>query len=290
MRTGLKLVMAENISLDKTTLTITSGNTQQLTATISPENTADKNVTWTSNNEAVATVDATGTVTGVAEGTATITVTTVHGSKTASCVVNVMEKEPTPPTGIDTTASSDSITVKAVGGSEFTGYQYSLDGVKWTETIESNVTYTFSGLLAAKDYTVYARTINKAGRTSINYTKTVKTSSISVESVRIDNTNVSMNVGEKVTLTATVTPSNATNSGVTWNSSNTAVATVTDGIIEAVGAGTATITVTTVDGSKTASCTVNVTKMISFTIDGTTYTAKEGITFRSMDLRRFCEY
>ena len=162
--------------------------------------------------------------------------------------------------------------------------------MKWTETIESNVTYTFSGLLAAKDYTVYARTINKAGRTSINYTKTVKTSSISVESVRIDNTNVSMNVGEKVTLTATVTPSNATNSGVTWNSSNTAVATVTDGIIEAVGAGTATITVTTVDGSKTASCTVNVTKMISFTIDGTTYTAKEGITFRSMDLRRFYEY
>jgi gliding motility-associated-like protein len=57
-----------------------------------------------------------------------------------------------------------------------------------------------------------------------------------------------------------VAPSNATNKTVSWSSSNTAIATVsTGGLVTAVAAGTATITVTTQDGSKTATCAVTVT-------------------------------
>lgn len=60
------------------------------------------------------------------------------------------------------------------------------------------------------------------------------------------------------TVTAMITPSNATNKNVTWMSSDMVVATVADGVVTPLKAGTTTITVTTVDGSKTATCDVTV--------------------------------
>ena len=84
--------------------------------------------------------------------------------------------------------------------------------------------------------------------------------SVPVTGVSLDISQKDMKVGETFTLTATVTPENADVKDVNWTSSNNGVAKVTEGVVEAVGAGTATITVTTVDGKKTATCTVTVTK------------------------------
>ncbi len=81
---------------------------------------------------------------------------------------------------------------------------------------------------------------------------------VAVTGVSLDKTAAKMTVGESMLLTATVAPSNATNKAVTWKSSNTAVATVENGVVKAVKAGSATITVTTADGGKTASCEVTV--------------------------------
>ncbi len=81
---------------------------------------------------------------------------------------------------------------------------------------------------------------------------------VSVTNVELSTSHVTLYEGESVTLTATVAPSNATNKSVTWKSSNTAVATVENGVVKAVKAGSATITVTTADGGKTASCAVTV--------------------------------
>jgi hypothetical protein len=70
----------------------------------------------------------------------------------------------------------------------------------------------------------------------------------------------SITVGETVTLIATVLPTYAENKSVTWTSSKTSVATVSStGVVTAVASGTATITVTTVDGNETATCEVTVT-------------------------------
>ncbi len=63
---------------------------------------------------------------------------------------------------------------------------------------------------------------------------------------------------ETATLTATVLPSNASNKEVRWSSSDPSVATVSNGLVTAVGEGTATITATTVDGGRKASCSVTV--------------------------------
>ncbi|MBQ0068305.1 MAG: Ig domain-containing protein, partial [Bacteroidales bacterium] len=83
-------IKATSISLDKTTATLTTGETTTLTATVLPGNATDKSVTWTSSNTAVATVDVNGKVTAVASGTATITVKTADGTNlTATCAVTV---------------------------------------------------------------------------------------------------------------------------------------------------------------------------------------------------------
>lgn len=66
-------------------------------------------------------------------------------------------------------------------------------------------------------------------------------------------------VGGNETLVATVTPGNADDKTVTWTSSAEAVATVSNGVVTAVSAGSADITVTTTDGNFTAKCTYTVT-------------------------------
>ncbi len=88
---------------------------------------------------------------------------------------------------------------------------------------------------------------------------TVSKAPVYVSGVSLDKTTATLKDGETVTLVATVTPDDADNKSVTWTSSDAAVATVADGTVTAVKAGTATITVTTQDGSKTATCAVTVT-------------------------------
>ena len=105
-----------------------------------------------------------------------------------------------------------------------------------------------------------------------------------VKNVRIDVTGVTLNastatltVGGTTTLTPTFTPSNATNKNVTWSSSNTSVATVSNsGVVTAVGLGSATITATATNGTAdpsddvTATCTVTVaTPINAVSEDGT---------------------
>lgn len=102
-----------------------------------------------------------------------------------------------------------------------------------------------------------------------------------VTGVSLDKTSLNLNPGKEGTLTATITPSNATNQNVTWKSSDTKVATVDNGLVTAVAEGTATITVTTADGGKTATCEVTVTQpaetpVTSVTLDKTSLTLDVG--------------
>lgn len=93
---------------------------------------------------------------------------------------------------------------------------------------------------------------------TVTFTITEPSADVAVTGVTLNKMELSLTVGATETLTAAVAPADATNQTVTWTTGNADVATVEDGVVTAVGEGTATITATTVDGSFTASCTVTV--------------------------------
>lgn len=87
-------VAVTGVSLDKTSLTLSVGESVTLNATVKPDNASNKQVSWSSSATGIATVDGNGTVTAKATGSANITVTTKDGGLTASCVVTVSFLEP----------------------------------------------------------------------------------------------------------------------------------------------------------------------------------------------------
>ena len=110
--------------------------------------------------------------------------------------------------------------------------------------------------------------------------KNVEPEVIAVTSVSLDKTSVELTEGDETTLIATVNPDNATNKNVTWKSSDSSVASVSDGRVTALKTGTAMITVTTVDGGKTATCQVKVIKKNNDNDDNTVGTGgNEGVDF-----------
>lgn len=86
---GSSTIPVTGVTVSPTSLSLTAGQTGQLTATVQPDNATNKNVSWSSSNTSVATVNSSGLVTAVAAGNATITVTTQDGGKTATCAVTV---------------------------------------------------------------------------------------------------------------------------------------------------------------------------------------------------------
>jgi uncharacterized protein YjdB len=87
----------------------------------------------------------------------------------------------------------------------------------------------------------------------------VSAASVAVASVSLNRSTLSLIVGgPTLQLTATIAPSNATDQGLTWSSSDANIVRVYAGLLTAVAPGTATITVTTVDGAHTATCDVTV--------------------------------
>ena len=81
---------------------------------------------------------------------------------------------------------------------------------------------------------------------------------VSVTGVALNKTTVALTVNQTETLTATITPANATNKNVTWSASGDGVVSVVDGLVRALKPGTSTVTATTVDGGYTANCEVTV--------------------------------
>ena len=254
-------VSVAGVSLDKTEIVLVEGSSEKLTATVEPTNATNKNVTWSSDHEAIATVDQNGTVTARRGGQATITVTTADGSKTATCTVRVKIQigEPVQSVGLNKTELA--LEVGKTGTLEAK--------VEPSDATNKNVTWSSSNPEFA---TVANGTVTavSAGEATITVTTadggktatckvTVKPQNVLVTAISVPST-ATLYVGNTATLTATVTPTNATNQKVTWSSNNESVATVgTDGTVTAVSAGTATITATAQDGSNVSgSCVVTV--------------------------------
>ena len=132
--------------------------------------------------------------------------------------------------------------------------------VTWTSSDTNVAEVNASGLVTAKatgTATITVTTVD--GAKTATCTITVQAATVAVTGVTLNSHAETLTVDETFQLSATVAPDNATNTNVTWTSSNSNVAEVSaSGLVTANAAGTATITVTTVDGAKTATCTITV--------------------------------
>ena len=256
-------VAVTGVSLNKTSTSIEQGGEEQLTATVAPSNAANRNVSWSSNAPTIASVDQTGKVSALSPGTATITVTTEDGNHTATCTVTVTA----PPTPIEVTGISlnKSTATVYVGSTETLTVIYtpadanSGKAVAWSSSNESVATVDANGTVTAVAVGQAIITATSTTDASISASCTVTVDVVHPTGVSLNKSSLDMQIGGSETLTATVAPSNASNKSVTWTSSNPAVATVNNGTVSALSAGTTTITVTTVDGNKTTTCSVTVT-------------------------------
>jgi uncharacterized protein YjdB len=273
-------VSVTGVSLDNTAITLKVGGTKTLVATVSPSNATNKTITWTSSDQSVATISNTGVVTAMKEGTTTITATSNNG-KTATCKVTV-EKATVAVTGIS--LDKTSITIKEEGTktlvATITPSNATNQTVTWTSSDTTVATVTSSGKVTGKKVgtaTITAKSNN--GKTATcKVTVEKATTTVAVTGISLDKTSITIKEEGTKTLVATITPSNATNQTVTWESSNTGVATVSSsGKVTGKKAGTATITAKSNNG-KTATCKVTVEKatvaVTSISLDNTSITVK----------------
>lgn len=121
---------------------------------------------------------------------------------------------------------------------------------------------TINDLEANTDYplgTFQVAFSNENGESSKVNVPAFKTNPIKVTGVTLDKSQISLKVGETVTLQATVSPSTATDKEVTFTSSDNKIATVDEkGVVTAISAGNTDITVTTSDGAKTAVASITI--------------------------------
>jgi uncharacterized protein YjdB len=252
------------VTLNQSSLTLAVNGTAVLTPTVEPNNATNKNVSWSSSNPGVATVN-NGTVTAVSAGSATISVTTADGGFFDTCDVTVEPADPNTVAVTDVTLNESILTLeiddtatliatvnpsnatnKDVTWSSSNNNVATVDGGTVTAIAEGTATITVTtadgGFFDTCDVTVEPADPNN----------------VAVIDVTLNESILTLEIDDTATLNATINPSNATNKNVTWSSDNTNVATVVDGTVTAIAEGTATITVTTADGGKTATCVVTV--------------------------------
>ncbi len=250
------------VTLTPASANLTVGETQQLTASVQPSNASNTDVNWSTSNSSIVTVDNSGLITAVSPGNATVTVTTADGGFTATCNITV-EPNVINVTGVSINPSATGVTVgqtQQLNAIIQPGNATNTD-VTWSSNNITIATVSSTGLVTgvAPGSAVITVTTVDGGHTA-TCDITVQSNTVNVTGVNITPGSISIEAGQTAQLTANIQPGNATNTGVSWASNNADVATVnSNGLVSALSAGSAVITVTTNDGGFNATCSVEVT-------------------------------
>ncbi len=271
----VRAVGVEGITIQPKEVTLEPGETETLKATLSPGNATYRNITWESSDEEVATVqkgEEKAIVTaGGKTGTTTITATTEDGNKTATCEVTVY----IPVTGV-TIEPGD---VQLEKGEQqqlrakVTPENATNQAIVWSTSDPTVAHVSDDGVISAGrsgSTLVWAKAEEDENYYAICHVTVIA----HVEGISLDKEKITLQEGETETLKATFNPSNSSNQNIIWTSSDEEIATVeksgdNSGTVTGQKEGTATITATTEDGNKTATCEVTVSKAKE-----TTYTVK----------------
>ena len=237
-------VEATGVILSADNMSLLVGQTEKLTVTVKPDNTTDKTITWKSDNEAVATVSSDGTVTAVSVGIANITATC--GKATATCKVTV---NPVEATGVILSADNMSL---LVGQTEKLTVTVEPDNttdktITWKSDNEAVATVSSDGTVTAVSVGT-ANIMATCGQATATCKVTVNP--ILIESITISPEFISEKEGQRIQLTVTILPEDATDKSLEWSSSDGSVASVSQsGIVQIHKIGYARITATAKDGS-----------------------------------------
>lgn len=254
------------VKLNESEKSLQVGDSFTLTATVLPEDARDKTVTWSSDKESVATVKD-GVVTAVSPGTAIIKVTAGAGAFSATCSVTVEERI------IEITEISypeDNQTINLKMGESYTikvkvAPDNANEILKVSPAINCPVTWKRDKVQGTPYWNVTVTAIYKEGRGSLaidskNYSTQcfVSVTKVPVTGISLDVSETSMRVGQTLTLTSRVSPSDASIKDVIWESSDKTVAYVSQsGIVTAKSGGKVTITAKSKDNSSVvATCVI----------------------------------
>jgi uncharacterized protein (TIGR02145 family) len=253
-----QVIEVVKVTLDKPTLTLEVGQSEKLTATILPIDAVNQVIEWTSNDNEVATVED-GEVKAIKAGNATITVTTDDGDLTATCAVSV----------VDAAVKVESISLDKptldMEEGDIETLTFTImpanatnQDVRWESSDDKIATVANGEVTAVKAGNAIITVITLEGDKTAKCEITITEPFISITDMWIDKPSLTLLEGEEETIVPTITPSDATNQTIIWDSTDDNVAIVDGGKITAVKAGTATITAITQDGNIKDECLVTV--------------------------------
>ena len=246
----VKPTEVSSIKLDQTSVAIVIGESVNLTATILPENATNKTISWSSSDQSVATVT-NGRVTAIALGNAVVTAQV--GNIKANCAVTVKPIEVT-----SIILSQTSITLLAGESLNLTATiapdNATDKSIVWSSSDSSIATVSKDGKVTA--IAVGSTSITaKSGTVSAVCSVTVRP--IEVTSIVLNQSDAILSKGESISLTATITPENATNKTIIWASADSNIATVSkNGVVTGCEVGTTQISAN-IDNAW-AYCTISV--------------------------------
>lgn len=243
---------------------IVAGTRFVIVPTVLPIDAINKAVTYTSSDASIASVDANGIVSGIKGGTCEIIVTTVESNLTATCTINVIEY----------------VTSVAISGnSQYLNIGNTMD---LTATVETETATNKSVVWTSSNNGVAS--VNQSGRvTGISDGSVVITATAAdgsgvaaavvirvinpISSISLNQSKVTINVGETIGISATINPSNASITTLQWISDDETIAKVyPDGDVEGISEGRTIIHATSTDGNEiVASCTIIVKPIVSAT-------------------------
>ena len=272
------IIGVDSVTISPNVLNLKVGESSSLTYNISPSNADIKSTEWSSSNTGVVSVDKDGKVSAVGIGTANVVIKVVgqdNSEASDSIVVNVISQYTSvnSVTLVDANNNTLSNSMNLNIGEEVTikflinPSNVTLKETNWTNSDSSKVSMKDSvGYALIKGIEVGSSDIEITVK---DYDGNVKTDSVKVNvinsnqpvlvsSIALSPTSVTLNPNGTYKFNVTVSPSNATNKGVTWSSSNTNVVSVSNGKIVGKSSGKARITVTTNDGRYSAYTDVTV--------------------------------
>lgn len=252
-------IPVSSVVLDESTKTMYVGQAARLTYTLLPVNASNSTVSWISTNTSVATVDSTGYVTAKGVGTTVVILKALESGTSVYCTITVKRVA----TGVKFDVSTLDLEVNEYYyiKTTMTPKDSTDTELVWESSDKKVAIVDDSGKVTGKGAgiaIISART--EAGGTT--YCKVTVT--LPVDGLLLNFSDKTIYTGEKFDLEVSVSPSKATDLDVTWKSSNTAIAKVSDkGEVTGLIGGVAVITCTTVDGGYSATCVVTVRESVT---------------------------